>query len=275
MNLNIPNILFSPRIITMPLVPFNGFVNGINIPNPPNRILIGHPEQYLVVPYPLINRFRIIDNNQPVILNSTNINDLINELNYRQYGNISNRLVLLQNVYWRNKYLKYKTKYLELSSSGTILPPPNAVTKAPAAVTKAPQAVKKIPPPPDAVIGQRSPFSTTIQSSDIYLPSMEDQHSLSRSNIDTTYKEYLAAGYRPDNITNCDTRFSHFKTLCTDSMANICAENGIQCDEHNKHCLTYWKCKSKEIPSSEDNIYEKAISKLQSSPPPKARRVWE
>ena len=67
MNLNIiPNILFSPRIITMPLKPFNGFVNGINIPMPPNRILIGHPNQHLVVPYPLINRFRIIDNNQPV-----------------------------------------------------------------------------------------------------------------------------------------------------------------------------------------------------------------
>lgn len=115
MNLNIiPNILYSPRPITMPLVPFNGFVNGINIPNPPNRILIGHPEQHLVVPYPLINKFRIIDNNQPVILNSTNINDLINELNYHRYGNISNRLVSLRDVFWRNKYLKYKTKYMEL-----------------------------------------------------------------------------------------------------------------------------------------------------------------
>ncbi len=115
MNLNIiPNILFSPRNITMPLIPFNGFINGINIPMPPNRILIGHPEQHLVVPYPLINRFEIINGNQPVILNSNNINDLINELNYRRYGHISNRLVSLRNVFWRNKYLKYKTKYLGL-----------------------------------------------------------------------------------------------------------------------------------------------------------------
>lgn len=115
MNLNIiPNILFSSRPITVPLVPFNGFINNINIPMPPNRILIGHPNQHLIVPYPLMNRFEMIDMNRPVILNSDNINDLINELNYRQYGHISNRLVSLRNVFWRNKYLKYKTKYLGL-----------------------------------------------------------------------------------------------------------------------------------------------------------------
>ena len=133
MSINIiPNILFSPRPISVPLMPFNGFINGINIPHPPNQILIGDPDHHLIVPYPMINPFRLRMINgplrPPIIINlkSDNIDDLIEELNKLKLQNISpsqnisppqniaNRLVTLRDVFWREKYLKYKAKYLDL-----------------------------------------------------------------------------------------------------------------------------------------------------------------